>query len=63
MNLFSSPSPPKVVPAPKVEDKAVQEAAAEAARKRQKARGFQSTILSRDFLGPEAPVLKQTMGA
>lgn len=63
MNLFSSPSPPKVQPAPAASDKAVQEAAAEAARKRARARGFRSTILSKDFLAPDAPVLKQQLGA
>jgi len=43
--LFTAPRPPGVLPAPKAEDKAVQEAAAEAARRRQRARGFRSTIL------------------
>ena len=63
MNLFSSPEPPKVRPAPQTGDKAVQEAAAEAARRRSRAKGFRSTILSKDFLGPEAPALKQLLGA
>lgn len=61
--LFGGTEPPKVKPAPAVADKAVQEAAAEAARRRQKARGFRSTILSKDFLGPDAPALKQQLGA
>lgn len=61
--LFSSPSVPVVGAAPKVEDKAVQEAAAEAARRRQRARGVRSTILSQNFLEPANPALKQTLGS
>jgi hypothetical protein len=57
------PSPPGVSPAPKVEDKAIQEAAAEAARRRQRARGFRSTILSQNFLEPMSGALKQTLGS
>lgn len=62
MNLFGG-SEPKKVAAPLASDKAVQEAAAEAARKRLSAKGFRSTILSRDFLPADAPVLKTTLGA
>lgn len=48
--------------APKNEDKAIQEAAAEAARKRSKSRGFRSTILSKAM--PEtSPALKDTLGS
>lgn len=53
--------PPEQV-APKNEDKAIQEAAAEAARKRSKSRGFRSTILSKAM--PEtSPALKDTLGS
>lgn len=49
-------------PAPKNEDKAIQEAAAEAARRRNKSRGFRSTILSKAM--PEtSPALKDTLGS
>jgi hypothetical protein len=56
--LFSSPSPPKVAP---VEDKAIAEAAAEALRRRQQAKGFRSTILSQ--MTPPTPGLQQTLGS
>lgn len=42
---FSAPPVVAAEPAPKVEDKAVQDAAAEALRKRRMARGYRSTIL------------------
>lgn len=61
--LFSSPKPPKVEPAPKIEDKAVQEAAAEAVRRRQRARGFRSTILSQQMMTQPAPGLQTTLGS
>lgn len=64
--MFNSPKPPSspaVVPAPKIEDKAIQEAAAEAARRRQKARGFRSTILSKNLMDQGAPALKDTLGS
>lgn len=63
MNLLGGAEPPKVRPAPKADDRAVQEAAAEAARRRQRAKGLRSTILSKDFLPEGAPVLKQQLGA
>lgn len=48
--------------APKNEDKAIQEAAAEAARNRNRARGFRSTILSKAM--PESSAaLKDTFGS
>lgn len=56
--LFSAPKPPKIDSAPTVEDKAVQEAAAEALRRRQKAKGYRSTILSQMAGG-----LQQTFGS
>lgn len=64
--LFSRPKvprPPAVVLAPRLEDRAIQEAAAEAARRRQRARGFRSTILSQQFLEPSSPGLKDTLGS
>ncbi len=61
--LFSSPSPPKTTPSPKRSDKAVQQAAAEAARKRRNATGFRSTILSKQFLSADSPALKTQLGA
>jgi len=60
-SLFSSPKLPKVSPAPLVEDKAIQEAAAEALRRRQMARGFRSTILSQ--MTQQTPGLKTTLGS
>jgi hypothetical protein len=56
-NLFKTPSPPKAPAAPNAETKAVQTATAEAAQRRSRARGFQSTILSQ----PSA--LKSTFGS
>jgi len=44
--LFKTPSPPEAGSAPSPETKAVQTATAEAAQRRSRARGFQSTILS-----------------
>lgn len=55
--LFSAPSPPKVKP---VETKAVDDAAAEALRRRQRAKGYRSTILSQMAQG-QGP--QQTLGA
>jgi hypothetical protein len=45
-NLFRTPSPPEAPGTPNAETKAVQTATAEAAQRRSRARGFQSTILS-----------------
>ena len=62
---MGGPSPPKATPAstapPKTEDKAVQDAAAEALRRRRTARGFRSTILS-SMMEDKAPALKETLG-
>ena len=64
-SLFSSPDIPKPKPAEppvKQEDKAVQEAAAEASRRRARARGFRSTILSKSM--PDGvPALQTTLGS
>jgi len=64
--LFGSPKmpkPPAVSAAPRPEDKAIQEAAAEALRRRQRGRGFRSTILGQQFLSPETPTGQQTLGS
>ncbi len=60
----SAPAPaaiPEAPPAPKLEGRAVQEAQAEAARRRQRARGYRSTILS--SLAEQGGGLKQTFGS
>lgn len=57
------PAIPPVPPAPTTEDRAVQEAAAEAARRRQRARGFRSTILSQSFLEPSGQGRQTTLGS
>ena len=56
-SLFSSPPKPPAIPAqpPRVEDTSVQDARAAAATRRNKARGFASTILS-DLLAEPATV-------
>lgn len=56
--LFSSPSSPKVKP---VDTKAIDEAAAEALRRRQQAKGYRATILSQ--MTPATPGLQQTLGS
>lgn len=56
--MFSAPSPPKVK---KVEDKAVAEAQAEALRRRQRAKGYRSTILSQMASSGGGP--QQTLGS
>jgi hypothetical protein len=49
--------------APKLDDKAIQDATAEAIRKRQKARGQRSTIIaSRLFNTESTSTLKETLG-
>lgn len=66
--LFSSPpKTPSIAPPPKVEDTSIQDAKAAAAQRRNKARGFASTILS-DLLAAPATVgtatgSKATFGA
>ena len=54
---------PGVPQPPLKDDKGVQEAAAAEARRRQLARGFRSTLLSKDFMADSAPALKQTLGS
>lgn len=70
-SLFSSPPKPKDIPVtpppPKVEDTSIQDARAAAAQRRQKGRGFASTILSDLLSTPEtvgaATGSKTTFGA
>ncbi len=62
-----APAPIVIAPppsAPRKADLGVQRAAAEARRRRRRARGFRSTILSKDFFGetPEGQ-LQQTLGS
>lgn len=61
--LITGPSPPEAPPAPGTQTTAVQQAASEAARRRSRARGAQSTILSQSFLSPDSPALQQTFGS
>ena len=57
------PKGPKI-PEPKTVDPvAVQQASSEAARARARSRGYRSTILSQQMLGPVQDGLKTTMGA
>lgn len=71
--LKEPPPPPKLIKAFGVSDKVVQQAVSEVARRRQRARGYRSTILSQNFMkdgGSSLPSaststtsLKQTIGA
>lgn len=58
------PRPPRIItqPLPKTEDTSVQEAAAEAAARRRRARGFRSTVLSQQFTDQSGGGLKQALG-
>ena len=56
-------SPPPPPPPPRLDDKAVQQALAEARMRRHRARGLQSTILSQQLMSPGAPALKDTLGS
>jgi hypothetical protein len=58
-NLFKTPSPPEAPPTAAPDTKAVQVATAEAAQRRSRARGFQSTILSQQ----NQSELKSTYGS
>jgi hypothetical protein len=59
-------SPPRSEPPPPIpkrQDKEVQEANAEAIRRRQRAQGYQSTILTRNMIDQSAPGLKAYFGS
>ena len=62
----AAPKPTPMAAAPKEEDKAVQQAASDAARRRKLGRGFRSTILGGALTSDQAPAaagLKSTFGA
>lgn len=66
--LFSKPKPPQILmqparEAPKIEEKAVQSAGAEALRRRQRARGFRSTIVGGLLGEGGAEGLQRTLGS
>lgn len=52
--IFTLPSAPKTPKTPATDDTAVQTAAVEAAQRRNRARGFRSTILSQLLSGNES---------
>lgn len=52
--MFTLPSSNKTPSTPKVDDNAVQQAAVEAAQRRNRARGYRSTILSQLLSGNES---------
>jgi hypothetical protein len=56
-------SPPPVIPPVKEKDPAIQEASAEAARRRKLARGVKSTILGSQMMAENAPAMQETFGA
>lgn len=63
---MSSPKTPKSQPlaeSPKIEDKAVQDAAAEAIARKKKQRGFRSTILSKDMMSDQTAAKLATLGS
>jgi len=60
--LANRPDVPKL-PDPQAPERAKQQAAAEAAARRNLARGFRSTILTKDFLAPGQAQLKSTLGS
>ena len=54
---------PIVQPTPRKEDRAVQDAVADAVRRRSRGRGYRSTVLSKDFLDTQSAALQDTLGA
>lgn len=58
-----SPQVEPVTPAPKKEDPAVQEATAEAIRRRQRSQGYRATVLSRNMVDQSDPQLKAYFGS
>jgi len=61
--LGHAPSPPGAPPPPSAETPAVQQAVSEAAQRRSRSRGYRSTILSQQFMAPDAAALKTTLGS
>lgn len=63
MGGASRPKTEPIPPAPKKEDPAVQEANAEALRRRQRAQGYNATVLSRNMVDQTDPKLKAYFGS
>lgn len=63
MSSRSAPRGADIPPVTKQQDKAVQEANAEAIKRRQKAQGYQSTVLTRNMIDQSAPGLKAYFGS
>ena len=60
----SAPPPTQLGKTAKEEDKAVQEAAAEAIRRKQRQKGYRATILAKDLITDDTMKnLKQTLGS
>ena len=55
--------PPVLQVTPRKEDKAIQDVVGEAIRRRSKARGFRSTVLSKDFMDERSAALSETLGS
>lgn len=62
-NAFKSPTPPEAQKPATTSDPGVQQAVAEGAQRRSKARGYRSTILSQNFMSPDSSALKTTFGS
>ncbi len=62
-NATKVPKPPEAPETVKAGSTAVQQAASEAAQRRSRSRGYRSTILSQNFMAPDAAALKETMGS
>lgn len=63
MGSHSAPRGQDIPPVPKKQDKEVQEANAEAIRRRARAQGYQSTVLTRNMIDQSAPELKAYFGS
>ncbi len=62
-NATKTPKPPEAPTTIKTDSTAVQQAVSEAAQRRARSRGYRSTILSQNFMAPDAAALKDTMGS
>lgn len=60
-----APSPSPAITPPKRDDKAIEEAAAEALRRRRSSKGFRSTVLARDMMTDSSytQALSKTLGS
>lgn len=63
LGLFKTPNPPEAPPAPATDTLGVQQKAGQTARRRSRSSGYRSTILSQQFMKPDAPALKDTIGS